>query len=109
MLRLVRQRLVNMRHSQHGSRLKRTERNGNKTDQSVMAGSDTVPTAPERWNNKFEEVNWRNIFAKCHKSTSDAQLKWYQVRLLHSSNGIRSGCYTAQMVSGPAVTQIIPS
>ena len=41
---------------------------GNKTVQSIIAGSVTVPTAVERWNKNFEEFNWRNIFSKCQKN-----------------------------------------
>ena len=36
----------------------------NKTVQSVIAWSETVPTAVEKWNKKFEELNWRDTFAK---------------------------------------------
>ena len=56
---------------------------GNKPVQSVRAGSETVPKAVEKWNKKFEELNKMNIFAKCHKCTSDTQLRWFQVRLFH--------------------------
>ena len=45
----------------------------NKTVQSLITGSETVPTAVEKWNKKFEELNLRNdIFVKCHESTSDS-------------------------------------
>ena len=56
---------------------------GNKTVESVIVGIETVPTAVERQNKESEELNWRNIVAKCHKLTSDSQLRWFQVRLLH--------------------------
>ena len=30
---------------------------GNKTVQSIIAGSETVPAAVEKWNKKFAELN----------------------------------------------------
>ena len=52
----------------------------NKTVQSLRAGSETVPTAVEKWNKKFEELNLRNyIFVKCHESTPDSQLNCFRI------------------------------
>ena len=36
---------------------------GNKTVQSVIAGSQTVPDAGEKRNKQFEKFNWGNVFA----------------------------------------------
>ena len=60
----------------------------NKTVQSVIAWSETVPTAVEKWNKKFEELNWRDTFAKCHK-----------VLLAHSLDGFRPGSVTPTIPS----------
>ena len=49
---------------------------------SVTAGSEIVPTAVDRWKKISEELNRKNILAKCHTITSDSQLRWFQVRLL---------------------------
>ena len=46
---------------------------GKRYNFDYTAGSETVPTAVEKWNKKFEELNLRNyIFVKCHESTSDS-------------------------------------
>ena len=56
---------------------------GNKHVQYVLSWSEITPTAIGKWNKKFDELNWKNIFKICFKVTPDVQLGWFQVRLLH--------------------------
>lgn len=51
--------------------------------QSGVAWFKAVPTSVIKWNKKFDNLNWENIFTKCFKSTSDTQLIWFQARLQH--------------------------
>ena len=36
-----------------------------------------------KWNNSFPSLDWPKIYFKCHKTTIDTKLKWFQLRLLY--------------------------
>lgn len=56
---------------------------GNKAVKNMLTETGTLPTAVERWNSTFEELDWKKIFMKNFSSTRDTQLRWFQSRLLH--------------------------
>ena len=56
---------------------------GNKYVQSVLLKSETTPTAVERCNEYYVDLNWCKIFSHCSKITQDVQLRWFQMRVLH--------------------------
>ena len=37
----------------------------------------------KKWNEKFDNLHWTNIYFKCYKTTNDSKLKWFQLRLLY--------------------------
>ena len=36
-----------------------------------------------KWNDRFDDLNWKNIFYKSNKTTIDTKLKWFQIRLIY--------------------------
>jgi hypothetical protein len=57
----------------------------NKYILSILSKTETLPTAVERWNEIFNNINfnWSKIFLHCIKTTPDVQLRWFQLRLIH--------------------------
>ena len=45
--------------------------------------ANLIPTGFQKWNNKFNNLNWDKILTICHKTTKESKLKWFQYRLLH--------------------------
>ena len=58
-------------------------RRGSKLIQNTLNYNESSPTAIPKWNYLFENLNWKGIFSLPHKTSSDVQLKWFQLRLLH--------------------------
>ena len=58
-------------------------RAGNKCVKSKLLEDKILPTSTAKWNLQFERLNWKTIFSNCFKFSSDSQLQWFQVRLLH--------------------------
>ena len=56
---------------------------GNKYLKSLSVKSEALPAGARRWNEKFEDLNWKNIFKICFKTTIDTQLRRFQIRLVH--------------------------
>lgn len=56
---------------------------GNKTVYCTLTNSNTIPAGVRKWNNLFQNLNWKSIFDKCFATTSDNQLRWFQYRILH--------------------------
>ena len=42
-----------------------------------------VPTAVNKWNEIFVDLKWNIIFKNAIKHSSDSQLQWFQIRLIH--------------------------
>ena len=40
-------------------------------------------SSKQKWNDKFDNLNWKYIFRICHKTTTDTKIKWFQYRLLY--------------------------
>ena len=36
-----------------------------------------------KWNSIFDNLNWQKIFDKCHKTTKDCTLRWFQMKILY--------------------------
>ena len=77
---------------------------GNKSLQSVLAGSETIPAAVCRWNEQFDELNWKTMFTRCFKSTSDTQLRWFQSRLLHGLLPTNRYLFIRKIIDSPLCT-----
>ena len=56
---------------------------GNAKLQSFLNHNEVVPAGTKKWNESFENLNWKIIFIKCNKTTMDSKLRWFQTRLLH--------------------------
>ena len=51
---------------------------------SVLVKPKLSPICISKWTRDFVDLpSWKSIFLKCKKTTPDAQLKWFQFRLLH--------------------------
>ena len=55
----------------------------NKCLKSLLVRSDALSAGVRKWNQKFDDLNWKNIYRKCFETTIDTQLRWFQVRLKH--------------------------
>ena len=44
---------------------------GDKYLKSLSVKSEALPAGARRWNKKFEDLNWKTIFLKCLKTTTD--------------------------------------
>ena len=49
----------------------------------MLVRSDALSAGVRKWNQKFDDLNWKNIYRKCFETTIDTQLRWFQVRLKH--------------------------
>ena len=49
----------------------------------VLKNVNCVPTAVPKWNSKYLNLEWKIIFSKVYISTTENQLRWFQLRLLH--------------------------
>ena len=58
-------------------------KNGNKSVRVQLADSKVEATAVKKWNEMYIKLNWNQIFSKCHRTTVDTKLRWFQLRLLH--------------------------
>jgi len=76
----------------------------NKHVQSVLLKSEAVPTAIDRWNKKYDNLNWKNIYKMCIKTTYDVQLRWFQLRILHRILSTEKLLYTCRIVESPLCT-----
>ena len=56
---------------------------GNKHIQIILNESDAQPAALNKWNNRFNNLNWEKIFSNIYKVSSDVQLRWFQYRLIN--------------------------
>ena len=56
---------------------------GNQKVREALDSDDLLPTCTIKWNILFHDLNWKNIFKKCHKTSKDTQLQWFQFRLIH--------------------------
>lgn len=57
---------------------------GNKVVYNIFIKVNDPPSCIEKWNTYCSyPLNWKQIFVKAGKTTSDVNLKWFQFRLLH--------------------------
>ena len=57
---------------------------GNKVVYDIFIKTKDSPTCIEKWNSYCSyPLNWKQIFAKVCRTTSDVHLKWFQYRLIH--------------------------
>lgn len=73
---------------------------GSKLIKLFFLKNDIVPTAVLRWNEMFEDINWKDVFCKCFKF-SDTKLKWFQARVLHRLLPTRKFLFDRKIVDDP--------
>ena len=56
---------------------------GNKNVQKLLNASTKLPTAIEKWNKMYNNMNWNKVFSIIYMTTQDVQLRWFQYRLIH--------------------------
>ena len=49
-------------------------------------------------------LKWKNIYNLCIKTTSDVQLRWFQLRILHRILSTEKYLYTCRIVESPLCT-----
>ena len=74
---------------------------GSKCIQNIINKNNVTPTAVRKWDNMFEDLEWKKIFPFCHKITQEAQLKWFQTRLLHRLLPTQKYLYLCKLVDSP--------
>ena len=74
---------------------------GNQFIQEILNRNNTLPTAVVKWNQEFENLDWKKIFIKVFKTTSDIQLRWFQTRLIHRILPTQKFLYACQYVDSP--------
>ena len=74
---------------------------GSKFVQNIINKNNAAPTAIRKWNNMFENLEWKKIFSLCHKVTQEAQLKWFQTRLLHRLLPTQKYLHLCKLVDSP--------
>ena len=68
---------------------------------TVMNSFQEMPTAINKWNAVFLNLNWKEIFTKSWKISTDTRLKWFQIRLLHRILATNKFLYTCKIVDSP--------
>ena len=63
--------------------------------------SNIQPAGVKRWNNFFNNLNWKNIFLKSFRTTIDCQLKWFQYRILHRILPTRRYLFLCNIIDSP--------
>lgn len=56
---------------------------GAKKIRKLLIENNTLPAASIKWNMQFQNLNWKDIFWNCFKTSKDTQLQWFQAGLLH--------------------------
>ena len=56
---------------------------GNKVIKAKLHEEISMPTAVKKWNEIFIDLKWNTIFKNTIKHSSDSQLRWFQIRLIH--------------------------
>jgi len=60
--------------------------NGSKGSRLIyekLKASNSKPHCIKRWNERFEGLEWNEIFGKITKTTVDTSLRWFQFRVVH--------------------------
>ena len=76
-------------------------RKGNKFIQQILIKSDTCPTAVDKWNKIYNNLNWTQIFSKCFKTSVDTRLRWFQTRILHRLIATQKFLYNCKIADSP--------
>ena len=77
---------------------------GNQWVKAALNESSSPPTALEKWNFVFGISDWDVVFNKCHRTTVDVQLKWFQLRLLHRILPTRRYLAMCNLIDSPLCT-----
>ena len=74
---------------------------GSKCIQNILCYNDILPTAVQKWNNNFIDLNWKHIFPQCFKVTQDTQLRWFQYRILNRILPTQKYLYLCKILDSP--------
>jgi hypothetical protein len=73
---------------------------GSKEIKHILLRSTANPTAVSKWNNVFENLNWKDIFLLCFKP-QEVKLRWFQARILHRILPTRKYLHMCKIVEDP--------
>jgi hypothetical protein len=76
-------------------------RKGNKYVQVTLAATNVPPTCVQKWNLAYDNLDWKTIFQLCYTTTSDIQLRWFQIRLLHRILPTEKYLFDCKIVDSP--------
>lgn len=48
-----------------------------------LKACNSTPTCVKKWSEHFEDLDWKRIFDKIFKTTSDTSIRWFQFRVVH--------------------------
>ena len=74
---------------------------GNKFVQKYLNSSHGNPSAVNKWNTKFDNIDWCKSFNLLYLTTKDVQLRWFQFRLLHRIIPTQKYLYITKIVGDP--------
>lgn len=58
---------------------------GNKSIYFKMLWTSPLPCGMCKWNNAYDDLNWKHILHVCHKTTQNYKLRWFQLRLIYKT------------------------
>ena len=69
----------------------------------TLTDSRNPPISVQKWRQAFsdESLDWKNIFLKPYKLTTDSKLRWFQVRILHRLIPTQRYLYIRKLVESP--------
>ena len=59
------------------------ENNGSKKVYNVLINNNENPTCQAKWNNLFQNVDWKKIYGLVFRITRDTYIQWFQTRIIH--------------------------
>ena len=56
---------------------------GSKSVRLEIDKTELKPPGQTKWDLSYDGLNWYEIYKKCHKTTADCKLKWFQLRIIY--------------------------
>ena len=78
---------------------------GSKAIYNMLKHTNKKPSPITRWETVFqEEIQWENIFTEVIKTTTDPQLKWFQIRTIYRLIPTNRFLYLRKIKDNPSCT-----
>jgi hypothetical protein len=76
---------------------------GNKWIQLMLLKTDTIPAGVRKWKSNYlnEKFNWEDIYQLNRKTTIDAKLQWFQIKILHRILPTNRYLYIRKIINSP--------